>query len=406
MKHIGWIIALLIGCLSGTQAKTNGFFFTHSNRSVRVEVKVRHNVVLIPVRINGSFEMNFILDTGVRTTILTEPLLANFLNLDSLRTIKVRGLGEREPMDAHLASSVSMTLPGGIEGRNLNLLILPEGMVSYSEMFGKPVHGIIGHDLFERFAIEINYQREFVRFWDPFRLPNMKRWESLPIVLRRGKPYVEATLIDSEGTEITENWLMDTGASMAISLFEDDLNLPQPHIDAFLGQGLSGNVYGKLGRCDALRLGSFEMEGVIAGYPEPEALGLSQTGEVWYGNIGAQVISRFRVLFDYPHRRVYIRKTSELNREFDYNVSGLEFLSQGTDYDTYIISYVRPDSPAEDAGLRVNDEILGLNGLPVLGRPIDELYGSLSRREGRAISLKIRRGDEVLRKRFVLISEI
>lgn len=401
------LLLLLLGPSLCVWGKPQGFYFTHDGRAVKIEVEVRHNVVLIPLRINGSFEMNFILDTGVRTTLLTEPLLANFLALDSMRTIKVRGLGDGEPLDAKLATNVSMSLPGGVEGRDLNLLVLPQGLVSYSQMFGKPVYGIIGHDLFSRFGIEINYQQEFVRFWDPFRMPKWRRWEALPIVLRRGKPYVEATLVDDHGEAWTRQWLIDTGASMAVSLFADDLAVPQPHINTFLGQGLNGSVYGKLGRSQALRLGKFEMEEVITGYPDPEALGLvNATDEAWYGNIGAEVISRFRVVFDYTHRRVLLKKTWSLRRDFQYNISGLELLSTGNNYDTFIISYVRPDSPAEEAGLQVNDEIINLNGLPVEGRGIDDLYYSLTKKEGRTVHIKVKRGDRVLKARFKLEGEI
>ncbi len=408
MKQIIYFLALLLGFSpSLALAETSGFIFTHDARSVKIEVEVRHNVVLIPLVINGSFEMNFILDTGVRTTILTEPLLANFLDLDSMRTIKVRGLGDGEPLDAKLADNVSISLPGGVEGRGFNLLVLPEGLASYSEMFGKPVYGIIGYEIFNRFGVEINYQREYIRLWDPFRMPKLKRWESMPMILRRGKPYVDATLVDHEGQEWEKKWLIDTGASMAVSLFEDDLSLPHPHIEAFLGKGLNGNVYGKLGRSPAFRIGGFEMNEVITGFPDPNALGFSHTtDEVWYGNIGAEVISRFRVFFDYPHRMVYIKKTPDLDREFEYNVSGLEILTVGNHYDTFIISYVRPGSPAEQAGLMVNDEVLGVNGLSIQGQAIDEVYDYLSKKPGKTLYLKVKRGDQVLKKRFRLKAEI
>ncbi len=408
MKRLAPLLILLLGWSSVAWGKTQGFIFTHNRRSVRIPVEVRHNVVLISLSINGSFELNFILDTGIRTTLLTEPLLANILSLDSMRTIKVRGLGEGEPLDAKLAQDVSISLPGGVEGRGLNMLVLPQGLVSYSQMFGKPVYGIIGYELFHQFAVEINYRRKYVRLWDPFRLPNrLERWEVMPITLKRGKPYIEASLVDQDGQHWKNQWLIDTGASMAISLFEDDIDLPQPSIEAFLGAGLSGNVYGKLGRSDTFQIGPFVMEDVITGFPNPEALSLdTQSEEAWYGNIGAEVISRFRVFFDYPHRRVYLKGTKDLDREFEYNVSGLELLSLGRNFDVFIISYVRPNSPAARAGLQVNDELIGLNGLALDGLGIEEVYGSISRRVGKMLYLKVKRGDKVLKKKFRLVSEL
>ena len=146
-----------------------GFTFTYDTKSVRIPVEIQHNIILIPLRINGSFEMNFILDTGVRTTMLTETMVAGFLNLDTLSTVKVRGLGEGDPIEAALARNVSISLPG-VEGSGINLIVLPEGVISYSGLFGKPVYGIIGYEIFRQFVVEINYTQKFVKQQQSFPL--------------------------------------------------------------------------------------------------------------------------------------------------------------------------------------------------------------------------------------------
>ncbi|MEM7654965.1 MAG: aspartyl protease family protein, partial [Bacteroidota bacterium] len=382
-----------------------GFRLNNNAKSVRIPIEVQHNVILIPVRINKSFEMRFILDTGVKTSILTEPVMAHFLALDSMAKIKVRGLGEGDPIEADLARDVRMTLPG-IEGRGINLLVLPEGIISYSGMFGQPVYGILGYELFGQFAVEINYRQKYIRVYDPFRYRPGKKWESIPINIRRSKPYVTATLVDHRGEELEAEWLLDTGASMAVSLFDDELPPPKETIEAFLGQGLSGQVYGRLGRSPQLQLGEFVFENIITGYPAPEALSMLPSQLSWYGNIGAEVISRFRVIFDYPNQRLLLRKTSKFRKPFDYNVSGLEVVSYGKNFDQFIINYVRPNSPAAKAGIQINDQILSLNGLPVNGARIEDLYGNLMRRNAKTIHLKLRRGDRIIRTSFRMFSEI
>jgi hypothetical protein len=405
MKRFTVLLSLALVCATFAPLAQAGFILPEGTRSVRIPIEVRHNVVLLPIRVNGAMELNFILDTGVRTTILTEPLLLNFLTFDSLNTVKVRGLGDGEAIDAQLARNVFMELPGGIEGHGINLLVLPEGLVSYSHMFGKPVYGIIGYELFGRFGVEINYLQEYIQIWDPFDMRKFRRWERHPIEIKQGKPYIEATLIDQHGDSHVEEWLIDTGASMAISLFDDELNVPDPSIDSFLGKGLSGNVYGKLSRIPALRIGPYELEEVIAGFPEVEALGLSPEQLDWYGNIGAEVISRFRIVFDYPHRQIIFKKTWGFKRPFEYNLSGLELITMGTHYNTFVISYVRPESPAAKVGLKVNDEIISINGNAAQSLGIEDIYDHLTRHE-KTIFIKIKRGSQILSKRLRLISEL
>lgn len=382
-----------------------GFHLEGNARAVKIPVEVQHNVVLIPVRINGSVEMNFILDTGVKTTILTEPVMTHLLSLDSVSKIKVRGLGGGEAIDAELARNVSMSLPG-VHGRGINLIVLPEGIISYSGMFGKPVYGILGYELFGQFTVEVNYQQEYIKVMDPFRYKPGKKWNPIPIDIRASKPYVKATLTDHRGEKIKADWLLDTGASLAISLFDEELPIPDPSVQAFLGQGLSGGVYGRLGRSISLDFGEYRFENIVTGYPDSASLNLLPAKTKWYGNIGAEVISRFRVVFDYPNERILVRKTFNFRRPFDYNVSGLEVLSSGENYDRFMISYVRPQSPAYHAGIQVGDQILAINGVAVDGAKIDDLYGSILRKTGRAIMLKIRRNGKVMRIRFRLEAEI
>ncbi|MEZ4827721.1 MAG: aspartyl protease family protein [Bacteroidia bacterium] len=399
---IFWCMAFWLGSSATVYA---GFSFIHNVDVVKIPIEVQHNIILIPVRVNGSFEMNFILDTGVRTTILTEPMVAGFLALDTLETISVKGLGAGNTIQAALARDVSMELPG-LKGHGINLIILPEGVISYSGIFGKPVYGIIGFEVFRQFVVEINYQQKYVKLYNPFKYKPHRKSTAIPIELKKSKPYVTAALTDHAGNRVQSQWLVDTGASQAVSLFDDDLPLPEPSVEAYLGMGLNGSVFGKLGRVREFSLGEFRFYDVIAGYPEASSISVIDTMDVWYGNLGAEIISRFHVAFDYTRGYMYLRKNSLYKNDFFYNISGLELVTLGNNYDQYIISYVRPNSPAEEAGIEVNDQIVGINGFTAEQLDIDELYGTLSRQNGKVISLKLRRQEKIVKVKFRLLSEI
>jgi hypothetical protein len=401
---------LFLGTAFASPVRSMGFTFTDSRaKSVRIPVEIQHNVVLIPLQINGSFEMNFILDTGVKTTILTESMLTGFIGLDSLRPIRLRGLGVGQYVDGYLARNVGITMPG-IVGTGINMVVLPDGLISYSGMFGRPVYGIIGYEVFGQFVVEINYQHKYVELHNPFEY-KMSRWKqkrftTLPMKIKRFKPHIEASLTDGRGHKITRSWLIDTGASHALSLYDPKLPLPDPSVDAFLGMGLGGDVYGKVGRNAVFEMGDFVFEEIITGYPDSNSLYLPEYRSSWYGNIGSEVMSRFTVIFDYFHEEIHLRKNASYKDSFTYNTSGLEIITQGKDYDAYIISYVRPGSSAYQAGIRSNDQILTLNGLPAMGMDITEMYANLRRRGGRVVAVRLKRGDETFRTRFKVEDEI
>lgn len=391
--------------LIGQRHLAPGFQLPPNTRFVRIPVEIQHNVIIVPVRINGSFEMNFILDTGVRSTILTEPFLSQFLHLDSVTRVKVRGLGEGEDLEALLARDVSINF-AGVKGKRLNLLVLPEDVISYSGMFGRPVYGIIGHDIFSQFVVEINYSRKYIALHDPITYKPKKKADRIPINIRSGKPYVEATMTDFRGVEIDGQWLLDTGSSNSLSLYDNSLPIPDPSIPAFLGKGLSGNVFGRMGRANEFNLGSFEFTDVITGYPDSSSLNIQITDSLWYGNIGSEILSRFHVTFDYFRGYVYLKRSSGYRLPFDYNVSGIEIISEGDLFNKFVITYVRPGSPADEADIRPGDEVVSLNGLNVGSMDISTVYGSILKKNGKRMVMRIKRGDEIIRKRFELIPEI
>lgn len=391
-----------------TLAKVAGFVLPNGRNFVKIPIEIQHNVVLIPLRVNGSFEMNFILDTGAKRTILTESLLQDFLSLDSLRKVKVRGLGGGEEIDAQVATDVSISLPGGVQGVGLQMLILPKGLISYSGMFGRPVHGIIGYDVFGQFVVEINYREKFIKLYDPFKYKPKKKYSELPIEIIRSKPYINATLTDYRGQKFKRRWLLDTGASNAITLFNGELPVPSSSIDAFLGRGLNGEVHGRLARADAFKLGDFTFESVITGYPDSASLIMLPDNMPWYGNLGSEILSRFTVIFNYTREKIYLKKNKSFGSSFDYNVSGLEIISRGDNYEHFVVNYVRPNSPAELAGLQIDDRIVSMNGFPLAQFDISNVYATLTRRgrTGRFIHLKVKRGDKTLKIRFQLKREI
>ncbi|MGB1240962.1 MAG: aspartyl protease family protein [Chitinophagales bacterium] len=381
-----------------------GFRFTEKGRSVKIPIKTYHNLILIPVRINNSMEMNFILDTGVKTTIFTEPLLANLLSLSSTRKINIIGLGEGNPIQASVASNLNISLPQGIEGKGMSIVILPENTISFSSMFGQPVYGIIGYEIFKHFVIEIDYYNSYIRLYKPNKY-KVKKGTIIPIQIKHTKPYIETTVIAENGIEKT-NLLIDTGASQAVSLWHGDIDLPLKTIDAFLGQGLSGNIFGRLGRIKGFQIGEFHFKNVVAAYPEASSLNMRNEVVDWEGNLGAAILKRFSVTFDYPNSRIVLRKNADYKKPFTYNISGIELLVKGPDYKEYEVVHIRTGSPAEKAGLEVGDLLLAVNNFTTYDSDIGEIYSRLNRKAGRKISLKFKRNGLILKKKMQLKEQL
>jgi C-terminal processing protease CtpA/Prc len=79
------------------------------------------------------------------------------------------------------------------------------------------------------------------------------------------------------------------------------------------------------------------------------------------GNLGLPVLSRFRVMVDFPHSSLYlVPEPGATDRPFDKDRAGLSTVSEE---DGVRVTFFAPGSPAESAGLRVGDKISGIKAL-------------------------------------------
>lgn len=78
--------------------------------------------------------------------------------------------------------------------------------------------GVIGADLFRQFVVEVDPGARRVRIHDPaaWRVPEGAT--ALPITLRSGHPYVEATLRLADGNTVTAGVNVDIGMNRALTL--------------------------------------------------------------------------------------------------------------------------------------------------------------------------------------------
>ncbi len=76
------------------------------------------------------------------------------------------------------------------------------------------------------------------------------------------------------------------------------------------------------------------------------------------GLLGNDILRRFNVILNYAKSDIYIIPNSRYSEAFDYSYSGIELYYIGG---LILIGDVAKGSPAEEAGLKEGDEVLGVN---------------------------------------------
>lgn len=384
-----------------------GFIFdSPRKKSITFNFKSSNNLIIIPVTINNSDTLNFILDTGVRYPIITELPFVNKLNLNFLQPINVRGLGEGEQLTAYRSGNNTITLDGlAAYDQEIHMVINENFQISH--ILGIPVHGLIGFNLFKDYVVKIDYSEHKITLIKPeyFTYKEKERDIVLPLSFEQNKPFVTTSIVTDKNEDVPVKLLVDTGASDAIWLSTNSdsrISLPENHIETFLGRGLSGDLYGKKGRIGAIWVGPLVLYEPIVAFPDNELVDELIGKNDRNGTLGAEILRRFYVTMDYPGRRLILRPNADLKDDFNYNMSGLEVTNPMPGLPIFLVSNIRKNSPAYYAGILENDQIISLNNTSNKSLTLNDINLLFQSQEDRRIKMTILRNGEQIKTEFFL----
>ncbi|GAA4013092.1 hypothetical protein GCM10022408_27510 [Hymenobacter fastidiosus] len=382
----------------------------HRGRRVKSSFEFHRNLIVVAVTLNGKGPYKFLLDTGVATSLITDPLLGGELNLRYKQRFRVMGAGNEAALEAFQTDSVRVEMPG-VVGAHISFLVLSEDVLNLSGYIGTPIHGILGYDLFRSFVVSVNPVESSIIFADPvhYRAPRGRRWARLPLELEGSKAYITTPVSLSDSLILPLKLILDTGAGHALSVetsSDPRLLLPALRLRTQLGRGLNGFINGYLGRVAALQLGRYRLTNLLTSFPDADNVAL-RTDVPRNGNIGFELLKRFDLIIDYPHNCLLLRPNAKFPEPFEHDMCGFEVLATGPDYRRYIIMQVQPGSPADLAGLRSDDEIININLIPSTIFTLSQMSRIFHSYDGRQILLVVRRsGGELYTAKMQLKRQI
>lgn len=405
-RFIGFLFFSL-ACHYSSHAQVLGFSLPPGKTKVQFPIEVYNNLVVMPLILNGQLPLKFILDTGVRTSILTEKAYSDILNLPYSRKYTIAGPGGEKLVDAYVTNNVTLDMPG-VHGQGHAMLVLEKDYLELRNYLGTDVHGILGYELFSRFIVKIDYERKVLTLMQPERFKPSKKHTWLPITVEDTKPYIIVGLQMNDTTSLSAKLLVDSGASHGIFLETESnpkITIPEKHVSTVIGRGLGGEITGKIGRIKALEIGNYIVPGVIANFPDPSTYTdtLKTSPTVFRnGSLGGEMLSRFTVVFNFPGERIYLKKNSSLKKEFYFNLSGLTIRARGARLRNFEISDVRGNSSAAQADIRKGDKIITVNGMIASDLDLNMINGFLNSKPGKKITLQIQRDGVKVKKEFRL----
>ena len=322
------------------------------------------NRIFVNVMINGHGPFHMILDTGANLAV--SPEVAQKTGLIVKSTTETGGVGEKsvEAQNSHVRE-LSF---GPVHLSNLECDIISTADSPY--VFGKvPVDGFFGSEVFEKYVVRHDYQKKELTFYDPKTYVYSQSGESVQFERQGNIPVIGASFDGIDG-----RFGVDTGARSALILygpFSADhhlVNKYQPKFQGVSGWGLGGPVRSYMVRSQSLKIGQFELRGLIA------RLSLNKSGATASnskaGLIGPDVLKQFTFICDYARHRLIFEKNSDFGRRDSYDRAGV-WLAQKDD--AFEVFDVIPGGPADQSGLKVSDHVLAVDGKDVALMALSEL---------------------------------
>ncbi len=375
-----------------------GYQLIKKRRITRIPFEFQANLVIVPVKVNDSDTLRFILDTGVSSILLTDPVVAKKLGMKFVRSVKIAGAGEGEEIEAGIVIDNTIRI-GDIIGYRQNLVVLQDDHLKLSEFVGTPIHGIIGYEIFNRFTVTMDFSTNEIILENPEHYKyKPSKGERFPITIEDNKPYLSVMELMKENQSTPIKVILDTGAGHALSLESSDIPLPDKVLKAQLGRGLNGIINGSLGRVPMLKVGKFEIKNLVASFPDTNSYRQKHTTLTErQGSIGCEFLRRFKVTFNYRDQYIVLKPINRRMKEpFEHNMSGIELMARGEDYHEFMIDKVIANSPADDAGLQEGDRVMFINNKSSKDISISEIYKLFQKGEGKPLNLVVKRGKGII----------
>ena len=254
---------------------------------------------------------------------------------------------------------------------------------SFRRVIGQDIYGVIGMDFLGKYVVHINIEKGVLLL---LKSTPSKAGIELPI---SWEPGGYPSIAGRVGPGETVRFIIDTGAVVyetgRLGMFETRSRLRRGQLSEIgnrLEVSISGTESVPFFQASSMSISEFTVDSPIFGESRGETPNL----------LALSFWSRFAATFDFPQRKVYLRKSAFYGRRDRWNVTGLHLWRNRGSIE---VCAVDTGSPAARAGLKKGDVLVELNGFSSSKTSLFELRGIL--RDGGQLTCVVRRDSKNLR---------
>jgi predicted aspartyl protease len=340
-------------------------------------------LITVEAKLNGR-AFDFILDSGGHNIIT--PAVAEALGVHPVGEGASGGAGAGELAQRYVR--IDRVDIGDAMLTDQHFFVIPLQYGTIERSTRAPLAGLLGLEMFERFAMRLDYPRKTLTLRKLASYRHQGRGRAVPVTFDDDMPLLEGR-IDGVAGLIA----LDTGNSSTMvvqSVWARKHGLAEK-----LKRGIETVSYGAGGaspnwasRVATLEIGGTVLKRPIVRYAEDKVGAFSSQTEA--ANIGTDTLANFVLDFDYGNGVIWF--TYEPGYvSLPFNRGGLRAIKERSE--SFRVTLVLPGSPAAQAGIERDDEIVAIDGIHAAQMSGRELTHKLVQQAGTEIALTLRRGN-------------
>jgi hypothetical protein len=281
-------LVLVFSASSFSSPNRSGFFIPDSITSVSFNYKVVDNLIILPVTINDSVEVNLILDTGCRNLVLFGKRFQKLFQFQPGKQVQFSGLGSGDPVFGKLSLNNRVSI-NAVIGQDIPVVVVPQ-----QNLFGSYIkaHGVIGYDIFAKFEVEINPVERIITFRPALHANLSSEYTSVPIRVEDSRPLIDCQVVFTKGQTYLCDLMIDTGSILGLLLKTTDLNsYGEAGPNTVLGRGFNGPIEGIRTSTEKLVLKDLTIRSISTGIIHSP----------WhnYASIGMDILRKYSLVLNY-----------------------------------------------------------------------------------------------------------
>ncbi|MGV3773322.1 MAG: aspartyl protease family protein [Verrucomicrobiales bacterium] len=278
------------------QAKETQSFSTNY---LTIPFELRGERVILTAKVNGERSVTLLLDSAC-TIPTVKPEVMDTLDIKPSGRVRINGIAGVERAPTY--QGVSFDFGSGV-------VYSPDRIASIPSERGENHRrrdGVIGSGFFESYVVEFDPNADHLKLYSPKDYSYSGNGVIVPFKLRKDIPVVSASLVLSNHVTVQGEFEIDTGCDSGICIGESFIR-QHKLLEATSGEesekfGVGGSVETRSATIPQLKMGGVHFTDAqsdlfLDGSPVDDPLA---------GHIGAEILRRKKVIYDYARNRLII----------------------------------------------------------------------------------------------------